>query len=131
MNVLKPLHKGEMTAEIENSMKEILPMLYTSVELKSLPGNYDITQQNPAWSFRNFTNIFFRDLYTNVNCMTAEKMVVPDPILYELLSLSHDTYTEKSPFSGIHLDPMLVRRQTQLLCYHSMGNVNGMTDMLT
>jgi hypothetical protein len=63
--------------------------------------------------------------------MTAEKWVVPDHILYELLSLSHGTYTEESPFSGIHLDPMFVCRQTQLLCYHSMGNVNGMTEMLT
>jgi hypothetical protein len=26
MNVFKQLHKGEMTEEIENSMKEILPM---------------------------------------------------------------------------------------------------------
>jgi hypothetical protein len=99
--------------------------------MKSLPGNYDITQQNPAWIFRNFRNIFFHDLYTNVNFMTAEKWVVPDHILYELLSLSHGTYTEESPFSGIHLDPMFVCRQTQLLCYHSMGNVNGMTEMLT
>jgi hypothetical protein len=47
------------TEEIENIMKEILPMFYSSVKLKSLPGNYDIAQQNTVWIFRNLTNIFF------------------------------------------------------------------------
>jgi hypothetical protein len=60
--------------------------------------------------------------------MTAEKCVVPYPIQYELLSLSEDA---GFGFSGIHLDPMFVCLQTKLLCYHSMGNVNGMAKMLT
>ena len=70
-------------------------------------------------------------LDSTVLCKCQYKWKNCDPILYGLLSLSHDTYTEESPFFGIHLDPMFACRQTQLLCYHSMGNVNGMTDMLT
>jgi hypothetical protein len=66
---------------------EILLMFYTSVKLKSLPGNYDRTQYNLVWIFRNFTNIFFHDVYMDVTFMTAEKWVVPYPIQYELLSL--------------------------------------------
>jgi hypothetical protein len=114
------------TAEIENIMTEILPMFYTSIKLKSVPENYDITQQHPVWIFRNFTNIFFHHLYMDVTFMTAEKWVVPDPILYELLSLSH-----KSPFSGIHMDPIFACIQTKFLCCHSIGNINGMAEMLT
>ena len=60
MNVFKQLHKGEMTEEIENSMKEILPMLYTSVELKSLPGNYDITLGYSVISETYFSMIYTR-----------------------------------------------------------------------
>ena len=56
--------------------------------------------------------------------MTPEKWVIPDPIQYELLSLSQDADNEESPCSDIHLDPIFV-------CYHSMGNVNGMAEMLT
>jgi len=63
--------------------------------------------------------------------MTVEKWVVPDPIQYELLSLPQDAEYDELPFSGIHLDPMFVCIQTKLLCYHSMGNVNGMAEMLT
>jgi hypothetical protein len=62
--------------------------------------------------------------------MTAEKWVVPDPIQYELLSLPNYTDYEEFPFSGIYLDPMFVCIQTKLLCYHSMGNINGMAKML-
>jgi hypothetical protein len=62
--------------------------------------------------------------------MTAEKWVVPDPIQYELLSLPNYTDYEGFPFSGIYLDPMFVCIQTKLLCYHSMGNINGMAKML-
>jgi hypothetical protein len=43
--------KVKRTEEIENIMKEILPMLYNSVKLKSLPENYDITQKIPVWIF--------------------------------------------------------------------------------
>ena len=62
--------------------------------------------------------------------MTAEKWVVPDPIQYELLSLPRDAEYDELPFSGIYLDPMFACIQTKLLCYHSMGNVNGMAEML-
>jgi hypothetical protein len=122
------LFKVKPTEEIENIMTEILPMFYASIKLKCLPDNYDITQQNPVWIFRNLTNIFFHGLYMDVPFMTAEKWVVPDPILYEMLSLSEDA---KMSRSGIHLDPMFVCLQTKLLCYHSMGNVKGMAEMLT
>jgi hypothetical protein len=67
----------------------------------------------------------------DVTFMTAEKWVVPDPIQYELLSLPQDADYEEFPFSGIHLDPLFVCLQTKLLCYHAMGNVNGMAKMLT
>jgi hypothetical protein len=60
--------------------------------------------------------------------MTAEQWVVPDPIQYELLSLSQNT---EFPFSGIHLDPMFVYIQTKLLCYYSIRNGNGMAEMLS
>ena len=39
--------KDKRTEEIENAMKAILRMFYSSVKLKSLPENYDITQKNP------------------------------------------------------------------------------------
>jgi hypothetical protein len=65
-----------------------------------------------------------------VNFMMAEKWVVPDPIQYELHSLTQDSDNERYPFSGIYLDPMFVCIQTKFLCYHSMGNVNGMAEML-
>ena len=125
------LFKGKTTEVIENIMKDILPMFYSSVKLEFVPGSYSITQQNPIRIFRNFTNIFFHGLCTDVAFMTAEKLVVPGPIQYELLSLPHNTDYEGFPFSGIYLDSMLVCIQTKLLCYHSMGNVNGMAKMLT
>ena len=129
--VFQQLLKREKTEEIEIIMKAILLMFYSSVKLKYLPENYDITQQNPVWIFRNLTNIFFHDLYINVACMTAEKWVVPDPIQYELLSLPQNADYEVFPFSGIQLDPIFVCLQTKSLCYHSMGNVNDMAKMLT
>ena len=125
------LSKVKTTDEIENIKTEILPMFYTSVKLKSLSGNYDITQENPVLIFRNFTNIFFHDVYTDVTFMTAEQWVVPDPIQYELLSLQQNADGEVFPISGIHLDPMFVCPQTKFLCYHSMGNAHGMAEMLT
>ena len=88
--LLQQLSKVKSTDDIKNIMKEILLMFYTSVKLKFLPGNYDRTQQNLVWIFRNFTNIFFHDAYMDVTFMTAEQWVVPDPIQYELLSLSQD-----------------------------------------
>ena len=63
--------------------------------------------------------------------MTADKWVVPDLIQYELLSLPPNADHEEFPFSGIHLDSMFVCLQIKSLCYHSMGNVNGMAEMLT
>jgi hypothetical protein len=111
-------------------MKAILRMFYSSVKLKSLPENYDITQTNPVWIFRNLTNIYFHDVYMDVIFMTAEKWVVPDPIQYELLSLSQYTDYDKFPIVGIHLDSRFVCLQTKLLCYHSMGNINGTAEML-
>jgi hypothetical protein len=125
------MFEGNTTEEIENIMKAILTMFLSSFKLKSLPGNYDITQQNPVWIFRNLTNIFFRGLYIDVTFMTAEKWVVPDPIQYELLSLRQVANNEESPFFGIHLDPMFSCLQTKFLCCHSIGNVNGMAGMLT
>jgi len=119
------------TEEIENITTTILPMVYCPVKLRSLPGNYDITQQNPVWIFRNLTNIFCHGQYMDVPFMTAEKWVVPDPIQYELLSLPQVADDEVFPFAGIYLDPVFVCLQTKLLCYHSMGNVNGMAEMLT
>jgi hypothetical protein len=95
-----------------------------------LPGNYDIAQKNPVSIFRNFTNIAFHDVSFDVTFMTAEKWVVPDPIQYELLSLPQVGDNEESTFSGIHLDPMFVCLQTKFQCYHSMGNVNCMANML-
>jgi hypothetical protein len=53
--VYQQLCKVKTTAEIENNMKEILPMFHNSAKLKSLPENYDIAQKNPAWIFRNLT----------------------------------------------------------------------------
>ena len=87
MKLNEQLFKGKPTEGIEHFMKTILPMLYTSVELKSFPAEYDITQNNPVSIFRNFTNICVHRLYMDVIFMTAEKWVVPDPIQYELLSL--------------------------------------------
>jgi hypothetical protein len=129
--VSKQLFDEKTTEEIENIMKEILPMFYSSVKLKSLPGNYDLTQHNPVWIFRNLTNIFFKGLHADITFMTAEKWVVPDPIQYELLSLPNNADYEVMPFSGIYLDPMFVCLQTKLLCYHSEGNAHGMAEMLT
>jgi hypothetical protein len=63
--------------------------------------------------------------------MTAEKWVVPDPIQYELLSLPTNADNELMSFSGIYLDPMFMCLQTKLLCYHSIGNANGMDEILT
>jgi hypothetical protein len=131
INYFDQMLEWNTTEEIENIMKAILPMFFSSFKLKSLPGNYDITQQNPVWKFRNLTNIFFRDLYIDVTFMTAEKWVVPDPIQYELLSLRQVANNEESPFLGIHLDPMFACLQTKFLCCHSIGNINGMAGMLT
>jgi hypothetical protein len=50
------LFKMNTAEEIENIMKAILPSFYSSLKLKSLPENYDTTQQNSVWIFRNFTN---------------------------------------------------------------------------
>ena len=82
--MLEQLLKMKTTKEIENIVKAIWPMVYSSVKLKAMPGNYDITQHNPVWIFRNFTTIFYHDVYMDVFCMTAEEWVVPDPIQYEL-----------------------------------------------
>ena len=131
VNVFEQLLEEKTTEEIENTTKAILSLFYSSVELKSLPGNYDITQHNPVWIYRNFTNIFFHDLYIDIAFMTAKKWVVPDPIQYELFSFPKDANYEKFPFSGIHLNPMFVCLQTKLLCYHAMANVNGMAKILT
>ena len=128
--LLQHLSMVKTTDDIKNIMTEILLMFYTSVKLKSLPGNYDRTQQNFVWVFHNFTNIFFHDVYMDVTFMTAEKWVVPDPIQYELLSLQQNA-DEVFPISGIHLDPMFVCLQTKFLCYHSMGNAHCMAEMLT
>jgi hypothetical protein len=125
------LFQGKTNEAIENFMKIILPMFYSSVELKYLPANYDSTQHNPVWILRNFTNMFFHSLCMDVIFMTAEKLVVPDPIQYELLSLQKDAKCDEFPFSGIQLDPMFVCLQTKFLCYHLMENVNGMAEMLT
>jgi hypothetical protein len=131
MKLNEQLFKGKPTEGIEHFMKTILPMLYTSVELKSFPAEYDITQNNPVSIFRNFTNICVHRLYMDVIFMTAEKWVVPDPIQYELLSLPKDAEYEELPFSGIQLDPMFVCIQTNFLCYHLMENGNDMAEMLT
>ena len=131
LRMLQQQSKVKTTDEIKIIMTEILQMFYTSVKLKSFPGNYDRTQQNPVWIFRNFTNIFFHDVYMDVTFMTAEKWVVPDSIQYELLSLQQNADGEVFPISGIHLDPMFACLQTKLLCYHSMGIVHGMAEMLS
>ena len=130
MKVFHQIFEGGTTEEMENIMKAILPIFYCSVNFKYLPGNYDITQHNPSWIFRNFTNIYFHGLYLDVTFMTAEKWVVPDPILYELLSLPEHAENEVFQFSGLNLDPMFACIQTKFLCYHSMENVNGMAEML-
>jgi len=134
VNMSKQLFTGKTTAEIENNMKEILPIMYSSVKLEYLPGNYDITQKSPLWIFRNFTNIFFHDLYMDVNFMTAEKWVVPDPIQYELLSLPQPRRVpdyDMESLSGIYLDPVFVCLQTRFLCHHSIGDVKRMAENLT
>jgi hypothetical protein len=124
-DITKKLLEQKTTVEMQNIMTEILPILYSSVKLKSLPENYDITQHNPV------TNICFNGLYEDVTFMTAEKWAVPDPILYELLSLPKNADNEGMLFSGIYLNPMFVCLQTKLLCYHSIGNAHGMAESLT
>ena len=74
MKVVQQSVERKTTDEIENIMQAIIAMFSSFVKLKSLPGNCDITQQNPVWIFRNFTNIFFHVLYMDVTFMTAEKM---------------------------------------------------------
>ena len=106
-------------------------MVYCPVKLRSLPGNYNITQQNPVWIFCNLTDIFCHGQYIDVPFITAEKWVVPHPIQYELLSLSQVADDEVFTFSGIYLDPVFVCLQAKLLCYHYVGNVNGIAEMLT
>jgi hypothetical protein len=61
--VYQQLCKVKTTAEIENNMKEILPMFYDSVKLKSLPENFDIAQQNPIWIFV-ISQTYFCMVYT-------------------------------------------------------------------
>jgi hypothetical protein len=131
MKVSQQLFERKRIEEMENIMKEIVSMFHSSVKFKSLPENYDITQQHPVWIYRNLTNIICHGLYMDVTFMTAEKWVVPDPIKYELLSLPQNAEHEGFLFSGIHLDPKFVCLQTMLLCYHSMGYVNGMAAMLS
>ena len=84
-----------------------------------------------AWIFRNLTNKCIDGLYMDVTFMTAYKWVVPDPILYELLSLPQNADDEVFPFLGIYLDPMFVCIQTKFICYRSMRKINGMDEMLT
>jgi hypothetical protein len=74
IKVVQQSVERKTTDEIENIMQAIIAMFSSFVKLKSLPGNCDITQQNPVWIFRNFTNIFFHVLYMDVTFMTAEKM---------------------------------------------------------
>ena len=130
LGVLKQLMKVKVKtiAEFENIMKTILLMFYNSVKFKSFPGKCDIAQHNTIWIFGNFTNIFFQGIYMDVTFMIADKWMVPFPIQYELLSLPHNL---EFPFSGINLDPMFVCLETKFVCYHSMGNVNGMAEMIT
>ena len=120
--------KVKTIEEIENIMKTILLMFYNSVKLKFFPGKYDITQHNTIWICRNFTIICFHGIYMDVTFMTAEQWMVPYPIQYELLSLPQNL---EFPFSGINLDPKFVCLQTKLVCYHSMGNVNEMAEMIS
>ena len=134
VKLLAATFSGETTADIENAMKEILPIMYSSVKLEYLPGNYEIAQKSPVWIFRNFTNIFFHDIRMGVHFMTAETWVVPDPIQYELLSLPQlppvqDNRVAK--LSGIYLDSVFVCLQTKLLCLHSIGDVKRMDVILT
>jgi hypothetical protein len=131
VKVREQLYEGKTTEDIEDIMKKILSMLYRSLKLKSLPTNCDIAQHTPVWIFRNITNITFHDISLDLIFMTAEKWAVPDPILYELLSLPKNAYCKTFRFSGVFLDPMLVCMQTKLLCYHLMGDTNGMDEMLT
>jgi hypothetical protein len=58
MKVFDQLFEMKTPEEIENIMTEILPMFYSSVKLKYLPGNFE----SLVWIFRNFTNIFVHDL---------------------------------------------------------------------
>jgi hypothetical protein len=48
MKVFDQLSEMKMTEEIENIMTEILPMFYSSVKLKYLPGNFE----SLVWIFR-------------------------------------------------------------------------------
>ena len=80
MKVYQQLIKLNSNDEIENIVKTILSMFSNSVKLKSLPGSYDIAQQDPVWIFRNFTNIFFHGLYIDVTFVTAEQGVIPEPL---------------------------------------------------
>jgi hypothetical protein len=134
VKLLGEIFIGKTTADIENAMKEILPIMYSSVKFEYLPGNYEIAQKSPVWIFRNFTNIFFHDLKMDVHFMTAEKWVVPDPIQYELLSLPQPPPVlndDMAHLSGIYLDPVFVCLQTILLCRHSTGDVQRMPVILT
>ena len=68
-----------------------------------------------AWIFRNLTNKFIDGLYMDVTFMTAYKWVVPDPILYELLSLPQNADYKVLPCLGIYLDPMFACLQTKCI----------------
>lgn len=70
MKVYQKLCEVKTTEQIENIMTDILSMFTSSVYLKSLPENYDITHKKPGRVFRNLTNIVFHGLYMDV---TAEK----------------------------------------------------------
>ena len=83
--LIEQLFKGKTTEGIENIMKEILTMCYSSVELKYLTANYDITQHNPVWIFRNcIAQTYCHGLYMDVTFMTANNgwFLIPSNMNY-------------------------------------------------
>jgi hypothetical protein len=59
MKVLDQLSEMKTTEEIENIMTEILPLFYSSVKLKSLPGNFE----SLVWIFV-ISQTYFSMIYT-------------------------------------------------------------------
>jgi hypothetical protein len=61
------LLEEKTTEEIENTTKAILPIFYSSVELESLPGNYEITQENLIFTIRVMFWWKSEKFFTNFN----------------------------------------------------------------
>jgi hypothetical protein len=73
-NVFEQLFKVKTIEEIENIMKAILPMLYSSIEIYAWKLRYNTTK-----SRLDIPHIF-HDLNMNVTFIAADTWMVPDAI---------------------------------------------------